>query len=100
VILQHENARPHTANMTKAAIQELHWGFFHIRPTLQILLYRITTSSAFSPTICAEFPSTVTLGSKIVSPNSSRPNRRISPSVGSKTCPNVERQSGIMEENT
>jgi hypothetical protein len=26
VILQHDNARPHTANMTKAAIQELDWG--------------------------------------------------------------------------
>jgi transposase len=25
VILQHDNARPHTANMTKAAIQELDW---------------------------------------------------------------------------
>jgi hypothetical protein len=26
VILQHDNARTHTANMTKAAIQELDWG--------------------------------------------------------------------------
>jgi transposase len=25
VILQHDNARPHTANMIKAAIQELDW---------------------------------------------------------------------------
>jgi histone-lysine N-methyltransferase SETMAR len=25
VILQHDNARPHTANMTKTAIQELDW---------------------------------------------------------------------------
>jgi histone-lysine N-methyltransferase SETMAR len=25
VILQYDNARPHTANMTKAAIQELDW---------------------------------------------------------------------------
>jgi histone-lysine N-methyltransferase SETMAR len=25
VILQHDNARPHTANVTKAAIQELDW---------------------------------------------------------------------------
>jgi hypothetical protein len=25
VILQHDNAGPHTANMTKAAIQELDW---------------------------------------------------------------------------
>jgi hypothetical protein len=36
VILQDDNARPHTANITKAAIQELDWDwrFFHIRPTL------------------------------------------------------------------
>jgi hypothetical protein len=25
VILQHDNTRPHTTNMTKAAIQEFHW---------------------------------------------------------------------------
>jgi histone-lysine N-methyltransferase SETMAR len=25
VILQHDNARPHTANMTKAAVQKLDW---------------------------------------------------------------------------
>jgi hypothetical protein len=31
---------------------------------------------------------------------SSRPNRRISSSVGSKTCPNVGRQSWIIEKNT
>jgi hypothetical protein len=38
-IFQHDNARPHTANMTKAAIQELHWDwrFFYIRPTLRTL---------------------------------------------------------------
>jgi histone-lysine N-methyltransferase SETMAR len=28
MILQHDNARPHTANMTKAAIQELEWYIF------------------------------------------------------------------------
>jgi histone-lysine N-methyltransferase SETMAR len=50
VILQHDNARPHTANMTKSAIQEL---VFHIHPTLRTLPHRITTSSALSPTICA-----------------------------------------------
>jgi hypothetical protein len=101
VILQHDNARPHTANMTKAAIQELDWDcrFFHTRPTLRTLPHRITTSSALSPTICPEFPSRTTLSSKIGSTTSSRPNWRISSSVGSKTCPNVGRWSWIMEEN-
>jgi hypothetical protein len=46
----------------------------------------ITTSSALSPTVCAEFPSTTTLSSKIDSTTSSRPNQRTSPSVGSKTA--------------
>jgi hypothetical protein len=48
----------HTANMTKAAIQELDWDwrFFHIHPTLRNVSHRITTSFALSPTICAEFP--------------------------------------------
>jgi hypothetical protein len=74
VILQHDNARPHTANMTKAAIQELDWDwkFFHIRPTLCTLPHRIPTSSALSPTICVEFPSTTTLSSKIGPTTSSR----------------------------
>jgi hypothetical protein len=47
VILQHDNARPLTVNMTKAAIQELgsDWEFFHICPTLRTLPHRITTSS-------------------------------------------------------
>jgi hypothetical protein len=49
-------------------------------------------SSALSPTTCEEFPTTTTLGSKIGSTTSSRPNRRISSSAGSKTCPNVGRQ--------
>jgi hypothetical protein len=53
------------------------------------LSLRITGSSALSPTVCSEFPSTTTLSSKIGSTISSRPNRRISSSVGSKTCPNV-----------
>jgi hypothetical protein len=66
--------------------------FFHIRPTLRTLPHRINTSSALSLTICAEFPSTMTLSSKIGLTTSSQPNRRISSSVGSKTCPNVERQ--------
>jgi histone-lysine N-methyltransferase SETMAR len=32
VILQHDNARPHTANMTKVAIQELDWGILSHLP--------------------------------------------------------------------
>jgi hypothetical protein len=53
VILQHDDDRPHAANMKKAAIQELSWDckLFHIRPTLRTLVHRITTSSALSSTI-------------------------------------------------
>jgi hypothetical protein len=78
--------------LTKAAIQELDWDwrFFHIRPTLRALLHRITTSSALSLQQSAR-------RSKIGLTTSSRPNRRISSSVGSKTCLNVGRQSWIME---
>jgi hypothetical protein len=102
VILQHDNALPYTANMTKAAIQELNWDcrFFHHRPTLRTFTHRIVMSSALSPTICEEFPSTTTLSSKICSTIYSRSNRRISSSVGSKTYLNVRRQSWIMEEST
>jgi histone-lysine N-methyltransferase SETMAR len=32
VILQHDNARSHTENMTKAAIQELHWEILQHSP--------------------------------------------------------------------
>jgi hypothetical protein len=92
VILQHDNARPHTANMTKAAIQELDWDILPHPPYSPALTHRIT-SYALSPTICAEFPSTTTLSSKIGSTNSSQPNRGISSSVGSKKCPNVGRKS-------
>jgi hypothetical protein len=93
VVLQHDNARLHTANMTKAAIQELDWEIFPHPPYSRTLPHRITTSSAPCPTICAEFPSTTTLSSKIGSTTSSRKNRRISSSVGWKPYPNVERQS-------
>jgi hypothetical protein len=48
----------------------------------------------------ALFPSTTSLSSKTGSTSSSRPNGRISSDVGSKICPNVGRQSWIMEENT
>jgi hypothetical protein len=94
VILQHDNARPHTANMTKAAIQELDWEILSHpsnSPDLAPSDYHLFCS--LYPIICAEFPSTTTLGSKIGSTNSSRPNRRISSSVGLETCPNVGRQS-------
>jgi hypothetical protein len=40
------------------------------------------------------------LSSKLGSTTSSQPNQRISSSTGSKTCPNVGKQSWIMEENT
>jgi hypothetical protein len=89
VILQHDDARPHTANTIKATIQELDWEILPHPPYSPDLapsdchLFR-----SLSPTICAVFPSTTTLSSKI----SSRPNRRISSSVGSKIWPNVGRQ--------
>jgi hypothetical protein len=35
VILQHDNARPHTANVTKAAIQKLDWEILPHRPYSQ-----------------------------------------------------------------
>jgi hypothetical protein len=68
VILQHDNARPHTANMTKAAIQELDWEILPHPP--YSLDLAPTTSSALCPTICAEFPSATTLSSKIGSTTS------------------------------
>jgi hypothetical protein len=86
--------------MTKAAIQELDWEILPhppYSPDLAPSDYHLFLS--LSPTICAEFPSTTTLSSKIGTTNSSRTNRRIYSSVGSKTCPNVGRQSRIMEEN-
>jgi histone-lysine N-methyltransferase SETMAR len=48
VIFQHDNARPHTASMTKAAIQEVDWEILPHRPTLRTLPHRITISSALS----------------------------------------------------
>jgi hypothetical protein len=83
----------HAANMMKAAIQELDWEILPhppYSPDLAPADYHL-----FPPlsTFCAEFPSTMTLTSKIGSMTSSWPNRRISSSVGSKTCPNVGRQS-------
>jgi hypothetical protein len=46
-------------------------------------------SLSLSPIICAEFPSTTTLSSKIGSTTSSQPKQRFCSSVGSETCPNV-----------
>jgi hypothetical protein len=51
VILQY-NARTQTAYMTKAAIQELSWEILQHQPYSPDLPHRITTTSAFSPTIC------------------------------------------------
>jgi histone-lysine N-methyltransferase SETMAR len=101
VILQHENARRHTANMTKVAIQELDWEIFPhppYSPDLALSNYHIFRSLS-NNLRHAEFPSTPTLSSKIGSTTYSRPNRRISSIVGSKTCPNVGRQSRLMAEN-
>jgi histone-lysine N-methyltransferase SETMAR len=81
--------------MTKVAIQELDWEIlphppysldlapsdYHLFPCLSNNLHG------------AEFPSATMLSSKIGSTTSSRPNRRVSSSVGSKTFPNVGRQS-------
>jgi hypothetical protein len=75
VILQHDNALLHTANMTKAAIQELDWGILPHLPCSQDFApsdYHLFRS--LPPTIWAEFPST-TLSSKLGSTTSSRPNR-------------------------
>jgi hypothetical protein len=86
--------------MTKAAIQEFDWEILShplYSPDLVPSDYHLFRS--LSPTIFAEFPLTTTLSSKIGSTNSSRPNRRISSSVGWKTCPNVWRQSLIMDDN-
>jgi hypothetical protein len=84
VILQHDNARPHTANMTKTVIHELDWEILPHPPY----------SPDLAPTDYHLFPSPFNnLSSIIDSTISSQPNRRISSSVRSKTCPNVGRQS-------
>jgi histone-lysine N-methyltransferase SETMAR len=101
VILQHDNTRPHAATMTKVAIQELDWKILPhppYSPDLASSDYHLFRS--LSPTFCAEFPSTMRHSSKIDSTTSSRPNRRISSSVGSKTSSNVGRQSCIIEKIT
>jgi hypothetical protein len=93
VILQHDNARPHTADMTKAAVQELNWeNLPHLPYSSDLAPSDYHLFCSLFPTICAEFPSATTLSSKIDSTTSSRPNRGISLSVGLKSCPNVGRQ--------
>jgi hypothetical protein len=99
VILRQENARPHTANMTKVAIQELDWEIFPHPPH----------SSDLAPSYYHLFRSlsnnlpgvSFNNGTELqnCSMNSSQTNRRISSSMGSTTYPNTERQSWIMEEN-
>jgi histone-lysine N-methyltransferase SETMAR len=77
VILQHDNARPYTANMTKAVIQELDWEIVPHPPYSPDLapsdynLFRPLSNNVRG----AEFSSTTTLSSKMDSTNSSRPNR-------------------------
>jgi hypothetical protein len=65
MILQHDNARPHTANMMKAAVQELDWEILPhpYSPDLAPSDYHLFRSLSLSPTICAGFPSTTTLSS-------------------------------------
>jgi hypothetical protein len=90
VILQLDNAQPHTANMTKVAIQELDWEILPHLPYSPDIPPSDYHLFFLSPTICTECPSTAsTQSSKIGSTISSRPNRRNSSNVGSKTCPNV-----------
>jgi hypothetical protein len=76
VIIQHDNARLHAANMTKAAIQELDWEILPHPPYTPDLVpsdYHFFRSLAHNLR-GAEFPSTTTLSSKIGSTNSSRQN--------------------------
>jgi histone-lysine N-methyltransferase SETMAR len=81
--------------MTKAAIQELDWEILPhppYSPDLSPSDYHLFRS--FSNNLRgAEIPLTTILHSKIGSTISSRPNQRISSSVGSNACPNVGRQS-------
>jgi hypothetical protein len=84
----------YTPNMTKAFIHELDWEILPhppYSPDLAPSDYHLFCT--LSPTICTEFPSTMMLSSKIGSTTFSRPNWRISSSVGSKTCLNVGRES-------
>jgi hypothetical protein len=95
VILQRDKARTHTANMTKAAIQDPDWEILPhppYSPDLDPLYYHLMHSLS-NILRGAEFPPTTTLSSKIGLTTSSWPNRRIFSSVGSKTCLNVGRQS-------
>jgi hypothetical protein len=74
VILQHDSARPHTANMTKAAIQELDWEILPhplYSPDLAPSDYHVFRSLP-NNLRASEFAST-TLSSKIGSTTSSRP---------------------------
>jgi hypothetical protein len=91
VILQHDNARPHTAKMRKAAIQEPDWDILPHPPYSPDLapsdyhLFRSLSNILRG----AELPSATKLSSKIGSTIVARPNRRISSSMESKTCPSV-----------
>jgi histone-lysine N-methyltransferase SETMAR len=88
VILHHDNARPHTANMTKAAFQELDWEILPhppYSPDLAPSDYHLF-SSLFNNLRGVSFNNDV---SSKTGSTSSRQNWRISSSMGSKTCPNI-----------
>jgi hypothetical protein len=92
VILQDDNARPHTANMTKAAIQELDWQILPHAPLLLGPSPIALPPLPLSPTICAylqnrlgEFPT-------------AKPADFFKNEIGNR--PNFGRQSLIIEENT
>jgi hypothetical protein len=101
VILQHDNARQHTANMTKATIQELDWEILPhppYSPDLASSDYHLFRSLSLSLQQTARsFLQQRRWAPKIGSTKSSRPNRQIFSSVGSKPYPNVGSQSWIME---
>jgi hypothetical protein len=93
VILQHDNARPHTANMTKAAIQELDWEI-RLHPSYSpdlgpsdYHLFRSLSNNVRG----VSFNNDAELQNWLDKFFMAEPADSLS--VGSKTCPNVGRQS-------
>jgi hypothetical protein len=79
--------------MTKAAIQELYWEILPYPPYSPDLVPSDYHLFCSLPNNLREVSFNNDAEAKIGSTNSSRPKRRISSSVGSKTCPNVGRKS-------